>query len=91
MARIFGLSCKQIVPIGKESYNLIIATYFIGDEHEHYIPYLGYLIAKTYGKQKVARLEALMEIISFRQGNKFATTIVKREIILRNGASVVSI
>jgi hypothetical protein len=57
--------------IGKESYNLIIATYFIGDEHEHYIPCSGNLIAKTFGKHEVAKLEVLMEIMSSRQGNKF--------------------
>jgi hypothetical protein len=30
------------------------------------------LIAKTNGKRKVAKLEALMEIMSFKQRNKFA-------------------
>jgi hypothetical protein len=65
MVRIFGLSCKGIVPIGRESYNLIVVTYFIGDEHEHYIPHSNYLIAKTYGKRKVAKLEALTKIMSF--------------------------
>jgi hypothetical protein len=72
VARIFGLSYEGIVPIGRENYNPIIATYFIKDEHEHYIPCLGYLIAKTNGKRKVAKLEALMEIMSFKQRNKFA-------------------
>jgi hypothetical protein len=38
VARIFGLSREGIIPIGRESYNPIVATYFIGDEHEHYIP-----------------------------------------------------
>jgi DNA-binding XRE family transcriptional regulator len=38
MARILCLSREGIVPIGRESYNPIVATYFIGDEHEHYIP-----------------------------------------------------
>ncbi len=42
VARIFGLSHKGIIPIGKESYNPIVATYFIGDEHEHYRPRSGY-------------------------------------------------
>jgi hypothetical protein len=37
MARIFGLSSEGVVPIGKESYNPIVATYFTRDEHEHYI------------------------------------------------------
>jgi hypothetical protein len=60
------------VPIGRESYNPIVATYFIGSEHEHYIPCLGYLITKVHGKRKVTKLEALMEIMSFKQGNKFA-------------------
>jgi hypothetical protein len=38
MARILCLSHEGIIPIGRESYNPIVATYFIGDEHEHYIP-----------------------------------------------------
>jgi hypothetical protein len=54
-----------------ESYNLVVATYFIGDEHEHYIMRSCYLIAKVDGKRKVTRLETLTEIMSFRQGNKF--------------------
>ncbi len=41
VARIFGLSRDGVVPIGRESYNLIVATCFIGNEHEHYIPHLG--------------------------------------------------
>ncbi len=35
MARIFGLSHEGIVPIGKESYNPIVVTYFIGNEDEN--------------------------------------------------------
>jgi hypothetical protein len=69
VARI--LSHEGIVPIGKESYNPIVATYFIGDEHEHYIPCLGYLITKADGRRKVTILEALTKIVSFRQGNQF--------------------
>jgi hypothetical protein len=72
MARIIGLSREGIVPIGRKSYNLIVAIYFIGNEHEPYIPCSRYLIAKRDGRQKAARLEALMEIMSFKQGNKFA-------------------
>ncbi len=60
VARIFGLSHEGVIPIGRKNYNLIIATYFIGDEHEHYIPRSRYLIANRDGKQKVARLETLM-------------------------------
>ncbi len=52
VARIFCLSHEGVVPIGRESYNPIVATCFMGDEHEHYIPRLGYLIAKVNGKQK---------------------------------------
>ncbi len=40
--------------------------------NEQYIPHSRYLIAKVDGKWKVARLEALTEIMSFKQGNKFA-------------------
>jgi hypothetical protein len=76
VARIFGLSCEGIVPIGKENDNPIVATYFIGDEHEHYIPRSRYLIAKVDGKRKVAKLEALMEIMSFKQGNKFVPNVL---------------
>ncbi len=74
VARVFGLSHKEIVPIGRESYNPIVATYLIGNEH--YVPCLRYLIAKTYGKQKVVRLEALMNFFFFRQGNKFALGVL---------------
>jgi 1,4-dihydroxy-2-naphthoyl-CoA synthase len=56
MARIFVLSYERIVPIGRESYNLVVATYFIGDEHEHYILCSCYLIAKADGRWKVTRL-----------------------------------
>jgi len=52
VARIFGLSYEGVVPIGRESYNLIVATCFIGDEHEHYIPHIEYLIVKANGMQK---------------------------------------
>ncbi len=76
MTRIFGLSCEGTVPIGRESYNPIVVTYFIGYEHEHYIPYVRYLIAKANGRRKVAKLKALMEIMSFRQGNKFASALI---------------
>ncbi len=72
MARICCLSCEGTVPIGRKSYNPIVVAYFIGYEHEHYIPYVRYLIAKVDGRQKVAKLRALMEIMSFRHGNKFA-------------------
>jgi hypothetical protein len=50
MARNFCLSHERIIPIGRKSYHPIVATYFIGDEHEHYIPCLGYLIAKVDGR-----------------------------------------
>ncbi len=37
VARIFRLSHEGVVPIGRESYKPIVATCFIGDEHEHHI------------------------------------------------------
>jgi hypothetical protein len=52
VARIFGLSHEGVVSIGRESYNLIVATCVIGNEDEHYIPRLGYLIAKANGMHK---------------------------------------
>lgn len=76
VVRIFGLSCEGIVPIRRESYNSIVATYFIGYEHEHYIPCLGYLKTKTNGRWKVAKLKTLMEIMSLKQGNKFAPSVL---------------
>jgi hypothetical protein len=56
VARIFGLSYEGIVPIGRKSYDLVVVTYFIRDEHEHYILHSCYLIAKIDGKWKVAKL-----------------------------------
>jgi hypothetical protein len=53
VARICGLSHEGVVPIGRESYNPIVAIYFIKDEHEHYIPCLRYPIAKANGRRKV--------------------------------------
>jgi len=76
VARLFGLSHEKVVPIERASYNPIVATYFTGDEHEHYILCSRYLIAKENGKQKVARLEALMEIMSFGRGNKFGPSVL---------------
>jgi hypothetical protein len=72
MVRIFALSCERIVPIGRESYNPIVATYVIGNEHEQYIFHLGYRIAKVDGRHKLAIFKALTEIMSFKKGNKFA-------------------
>jgi hypothetical protein len=71
VAKIFGLSYERVVPIGRESYNPIVATYFIKYEHKHFIPCSRYMIAKANGRQKVARLEAPTDIMSLRQGNKF--------------------
>ncbi len=56
----------------KKKLHPIVVTYFTRDEHEHYIPHSRYLIAKANGKRKVAKLEALTDIMSFKQGNKFA-------------------
>jgi hypothetical protein len=50
LQQFFGLSRERIVPIGRKSYNPIVAAYFIRDEHEHYIPRSKYLIAKANGK-----------------------------------------
>jgi hypothetical protein len=50
MVRIFGLSHEGIVPIRIESYNPIVATYFTGDEHEHYISHSKYFIVKANGR-----------------------------------------
>ncbi len=71
---IFWFIRERIVPIGRKSYNPIVATYFIRNEHEHYIPHSGYLIAKANGRWKVARLEALTKIMFFRQGNKICSS-----------------
>jgi hypothetical protein len=61
VAIIFCLSHEGVVPIGRESYNPIVATCFIGDEHEHYIACLGYLIAKADGKQKGSQTRSTYE------------------------------
>jgi hypothetical protein len=50
VARSSGLSHEGVVPIGGKNYNPVVATYFIRDEHEHYILCLGYPIAKANDK-----------------------------------------
>ncbi len=37
VANFFGLFHERVAPTRRESYNPIVATYFICDEHEHYV------------------------------------------------------
>jgi len=55
-----------------EGFNGVVATYFSSTHKEHYVFKLGYVIAQADGKAKVERLEGLIEILKFHQGNKFA-------------------
>jgi hypothetical protein len=72
IVKFFKVPSIGIVVGGKEGYNTTIAKYFVGEEEEHYTPRFGYVICKANGPLKVMRLEALIEILTFRHGNKYA-------------------
>jgi len=72
ITKVFKLPSTRIVTRGKEGYSTTIAKYFLGGEEEHYTPHSSYLICKANGPLKVMRLESLIEILTFRQGNKYA-------------------
>jgi len=55
-----------------DRYNSVVATYFVSMQQDHYVLKLGYLIAQANKKAEVKRLKALIEILMFHQGNKFA-------------------
>jgi hypothetical protein len=46
--------------------------FFKGSKLEHYVSSFGYLIAKTMIQLVMSRLEALIEICTFKHGNRFA-------------------
>jgi hypothetical protein len=72
VAEVFKLPCITTVVKGKEGYNVSIVKYFTREEANHYIPHFGYLIAKANGPLKVMMLVALMEMLTLKQGNKYA-------------------
>jgi hypothetical protein len=56
----------------RQGYNGVAVNYFIGTRQDHYVFKLGYVIAQADEKVKVVKLETLMEILTFGQGNMFA-------------------
>ncbi len=80
---MFKLPCKV-----RQGYNGVAVNYFIGTRQDHYVFKLGYVIAQVDKKVKVVRLETLMEILTFGQGNMFALgflvcamLIVEKELV----------
>ncbi len=69
---VFKLSSEGLMARAWEKYNGVVVAYFIGTQQDHYVRKSRYVIAQVDGKEKVRRLEALMEILTFCQGNKFA-------------------
>jgi hypothetical protein len=72
----------------RQGYNGVDVNYFIGTRQDHYVFKLGYVIAQADKKVKVVRLETLMEILTFGQGNMFALgflvcamLIVEKELV----------
>jgi hypothetical protein len=59
------------MPRAWEGYNGVVATYFTRTQQNHYVFKLGYVIAQVDGNARVIRLETLMKILTFHQGNKF--------------------
>jgi hypothetical protein len=72
IVEVFKVPSIGTVIGGKEGYNTIIAKYFVGEEEERYTLRFGNVIYKANGPLKVMRLEALIEILTFRHGNKYA-------------------
>jgi hypothetical protein len=70
IAKVFKLPCIGVVAGGKERYNVSIAEYFAWEEKKHYIPCSGHLITKANGPLKVTKLTTIMEVLTFKQGNK---------------------
>jgi hypothetical protein len=67
-----------------EGYNGVATTYFADTQQDHYVFKLGYLIAQANEKEKVERLETLMKILTFFQGNKFALSSLISMMLLVN-------
>ncbi len=69
--KVFKLPCEGLMVGAWEGYNGVVATYFTITQQDHYVFKSGYVIAQINKKAKVKILEALMEILTFCQGNRF--------------------
>ncbi len=69
---MFKLPCAGLMAGAQKGYNGVVATYFTKTQRDHYDFKSRYVIAQANGKARVGRLEALTEILTFHQGNRFA-------------------
>jgi hypothetical protein len=63
---------EGVVTFTWEGCDVKLSRFFKGSKLEHYVSSSGYLIAKAMICFVVSRLEALIEICTFRHGNRFA-------------------
>jgi hypothetical protein len=56
VVEVFKLLCSGLVLGRREGYKTSIASYFIGEERDHYVPQSGYIIIKANRLLKIMRL-----------------------------------
>ncbi len=71
IAKVFKLPCEGLMVGSWEGYNGVAATYFTWTQQDHHVLKSRYVIAHANEKARVTRLEALTEILTFRQGKMF--------------------
>ncbi len=52
----FKLPYSGLILGRKEGYNISIASYFVGEERDHYVPRFGYIIIQTNKPLKIMKL-----------------------------------
>jgi len=72
IAKMFKLPYGGLIARAQKGYYGVVATYFTKTQQHHYVLKSRYVIAQANGKARVERLEALTEILTFHQGNRFA-------------------
>ncbi len=70
--KMFKLPCGGLMTGAQKGYNGVVATYLTKTQQDHYVQKSRYVTAQANGKARVGRLETLTEILTFRQGNRFA-------------------
>ncbi len=56
VVEVLKLPCIGLLLGTKEGYNTSIASYFIGEEKNHYVPRSGYMIIKANRPLKIMKL-----------------------------------
>jgi len=72
ITKVLNLSYEGLMARAQEGCNGVIATYFANTQQEHYLLKSRYVLAQANGKARVRKLEALIKILTFCQGNQFS-------------------